>query len=179
MSRAYDIAAFVENVGAIRVEDNPALVKQKSRDFYWYSPVLKRELDSVVADVVVSPKSESEVRAVLAAAHGLNIPVTPRGGGTGNYGQAMPLTGGVLLNLTEMNRVIRIGTGSVVAEAGALLIGIDREAAASGQELRMIPSTVATATIGGFIAGGSGGVGSITWGGLRDFGNVIVTPKPG
>ncbi len=173
MSRAYDIAAFVEKIGAIRVEENPALVKQKSRDFYWYSPVLKRELDSVVADVVVSPKSESEVRTVLSAAHALNIPVTPRGGGTGNYGQAMPLAGGVLLNLTEMNRVIRIGPGSVVAEAGALLIDIDREAAATGQELRMIPSTAATATIGGFIAGGSGGVGSITWGGLRDFGNVI------
>jgi FAD/FMN-containing dehydrogenase len=173
MSRAYDIAALRDLVGPIKWEDNPILVRQKSRDFYWYSPVLKRELEGVTADVVVSPTAESEVRAVLAAAYRLEIPVTPRGAGTGNYGQAMPLTGGVLLNLAEMNKIKSIETGRVVCEPGALLIDVDKTAAASGQELRMFPSTRGTASLAGFVAGGSGGVGSITWGGLRDFGNVI------
>jgi FAD/FMN-containing dehydrogenase len=173
MSRAYDIAALRDLVGPIKWEDNPILVRQKSRDFYWYSPVLKRELEGVTADVVVSPTAESEVRAVLAAAYRLEIPVTPRGAGTGNYGQAMPLTGGVLLNLAEMNKIKSIQTGRVVCEPGALLIDVDKTAAASGQELRMFPSTRGTASLAGFVAGGSGGVGSITWGGLRDFGNVI------
>ena len=160
-------------IGPIRCEDNAVLVKQKSRDFYWYSPVLKRELEAVTADLVVTPRSEAEVATVLAAAHALGIPVTARGGGTGNYGQAMPLDGGVVLSLIEMNRIVDIAPGRVTAEPGALMIDIDRAAAASGQELRMFPSTRATASIGGFIAGGSGGVGSITWGGLRDFGNVL------
>jgi hypothetical protein len=173
VSNGYDIAAFRELIGPIRCEDNPVLVKQKSRDFYWYSPVLKRELEAVTADIVVSPVNEAEVATVLKAAHKLKIPVTARGGGTGNYGQAMPLTGGVLLNLIDMNRIVTIATGRVVAEPGALIGGIDKATAASGQELRMFPSTRATATIGGFIAGGSGGIGSITWGGLRDFGNVL------
>jgi len=173
VTKTYDIAAFRALIGAIKCEDNPVLVKQKSRDFYWYSPVLKRELEHVTADLVVSPRSEAEVATVLAAAHKLGVPVTPRGAGTGNYGQAMPLTGGVLLNLIEMNTILDISPGRVVAEPGALLIDIDKAAAASGQELRMFPSTRATASIGGFIAGGSGGVGSITWGGLRDFGNVL------
>src|SRR6185437_7816932 len=83
------------------------------------------------------------------------------------------LNGGVLLNLIEMNRVKEIAPGRVVSEPGALLIDIDKALAASGQELRMFPSTRATASVGGFVAGGSGGVGSITWGGLRDFGNVL------
>jgi FAD/FMN-containing dehydrogenase len=173
MNRAYDIAAFRDLVGPIKWEDNPVLVRQKSRDFYWYSPVLKRELEAVTADVVVTPSSEAEVRAVLAAAYRLEIPVTPRGAGTGNYGQAMPLTGGVLMNLAEMNKVRSIERGRVVCEPGALLIDVDRAAAASEQELRMYPSTRGTASVAGFVAGGSGGVGSITWGGLRDFGNVL------
>jgi FAD/FMN-containing dehydrogenase len=173
MSRAYDIAAFRQLIGSIKCEDNPILVKQKSRDFYWYSPVLKRELEAVTADIVVAPTGVAEIATVLSAAHKLNIPVTPRGGGTGNYGQAMPLTGGVLLNLAGMNKVLSIETGRVVCEPGALLGDIDKAATASRQELRMFPSTRATATVAGFVAGGSGGVGSITWGGLRDFGNVL------
>ena len=40
-------------------------MKQKSRDFFWYSPVLKRQLDHVTADLVVSPKDEAEVIQVL------------------------------------------------------------------------------------------------------------------
>ncbi len=173
MSLTYDIAGFRERIGPIKCEDNPILVKQKSRDFYWYSPVLKRELEAVSADIVVSPKTESEVATVLATAHEFAIPVTARGGGTGNYGQAMPLTGGVLLNLIEMNKVLSISTGRVVCEPGAILRDVDMATAASGQELRMYPSTRATASVAGFVAGGSGGVGSITWGGLRDFGNVL------
>ena len=173
MRRAYDIAEFRNRIGAIKHEVNPTLVKQKSRDFYWYSPVLKRELDAVTADIIVSPRNEEEARKVLASAYALEIPVTPRGGGTGNYGQAMPLSGGVLLNLAEMNKIVKIETGRVVAEPGAILADIDKAAAASGQELRMFPSTRATASIAGFVAGGSGGVGSISWGGLRDFGNVL------
>ena len=170
---AYDIAAFRNLIGPVKNEDNPILVKQKSRDFYWYSPVLKRELESVTADIVVTPNNEAEVAAVLAAAHKLKIPVTPRGGGTGNYGQAMPLDGGILLNLIEMNKVLDVSTGRVVCEPGAILLDVDKATAASGQELRMFPSTRATASVAGFVAGGSGGVGSITWGGLRDFGNVL------
>ena len=148
--------------------------KQKSRDFFWYSPVLKRQLDHVTADIVVSPASEAQVLEMLAAAHALGIPVTPRGTGTGNYGQAMPLSGGVLLDLSGFNKVTAIEPGRYVAEPGAIMARIDDETRAhSRQELRLHPSTYQTASIGGFIAGGSGGVGSIKWGGLRDWGNII------
>lgn len=159
MSHRYDIAGLKARLGSICSEDNPALVKQKSRDFFWYSPVLKRQLDQVTADIVVSPTSEAEVLQVLSACHALGIPVTPRGTGTGNYGQAMPLSGGVLLDLSGFNKVKAIHPGRYVAEPGAIMARIDDETRShSRQELRLHPSTYQTASIGGFIAGGSGGV---------------------
>jgi len=171
-----DIAALESALPGIKIETNPQIVKQKSRDFFWYSPVLKRQLDHVTADAIVTPTTESEVAATLAACFDLDIPVTTRGSGTGNYGQAMPLSRGVVLNLAELNAVKAIRIGSVVAEAGAIMADIDVATRAhSNQELRLHPSTYRTATIGGFIAGGSGGCGSINWGGLRDPGNVIRT----
>ncbi len=171
---AYDIDTLRQELDGIKVEDHPAIVKQKSRDFYWYSPVLKRQLDHVTGDVIVSPKSEAEVVRVLQACFALGIPVTPRGTGTGNYGQAMPLSGGVVLSLADMNAVKAITPGRVVTEPGAIIAQVDRQTRAdSRQELRMHPSTAGTATLAGFIAGGSGGVGSINWGGLRNIGNVL------
>ena len=169
-----DVAALKQDLEGIRIEDNPAIVQQKSRDFYWYSPVLKRQLDNVTGDIVVSPKDEAQVIRVLAACHRHGVPVTPRGTGTGNYGQAMPLSGGVVLSLADMNAVTAVSPGRVTCEPGAVIADIDKATRAhSGQELRMHPSTYHTASIGGFIAGGSGGVGSINFGGLRDFGNVL------
>jgi len=168
-----DIAALKAALNGIRIEDNPAIVKQKSRDFFWYSPVLKRELDHVSGDLVVSPANEAEVIRVLKACYAAGVPVTPRGSGTGNYGQAMPLSGGVVLSLAEMNAVKAVERGRVVAEPGAVLAHIDRETRKSGQELRLHPSTYNTASLAGFVAGGSGGIGSINWGGLRDVGNVL------
>lgn len=169
-----DIAALKRDLDGIKVDDHPAIVQQKSRDFYWYSPVLKAQLDHIKGDLIVTPKNEAEVIRVLAACHRHGVPVTPRGSGTGNYGQAMPLSGGVVLNLAEMNEIKTIASGRVVTGPGAILGDIDKATRAhSGQELRLSPSTYNTASIGGFIAGGSGGVGSINFGGLRDFGNVL------
>jgi FAD/FMN-containing dehydrogenase len=168
-----NIQKLKDGLNGLVVEDDPGVVRKKSRDFYWYSPILKRDLDHVTGDLVVSPTTEAEVVQAIAAAFAADVPVTPRGSGTGNYGQAMPLSGGMVLSLSGLNAITHIGPGTVVCGAGALLGKIDAATRAhSGQELRMFPSTHRTASIGGFIAGGSGGVGSIRWGGLRNIGNV-------
>lgn len=168
-----DLTALKRDIPDIKLEENPRLVLQKSRDFYWYSPILKRQLDGVTADAVATPRDEDELLIILGACWRNDVPVTVRGAGTGNYGQAMPLAGGLIVDLSAMNRVKHVGRGTVVAEPGAILADIDAVAHESGQELRLSPSTYRTASIGGFIAGGSGGVGSIRWGGLRDRGNII------
>ena len=111
---------------------------------------------------------------MLREAFKYGVPVTPRGTGTGNYGQAMPLSGGAMLDLMNLNRVIKIEQDRVRAEAGVILEQLDEQTIhAVNGELRFHPSTYRMASLGGFIAGGSGGVGSIKWGGLRDWGNII------
>ena len=61
-------------------------VERLSQDFYWFSPVLKPQLDGKVADVVARPKTEAEIGAVVAACARAGVPLTLRGSGTGNYG---------------------------------------------------------------------------------------------
>ena len=156
------------------LEENPKLIRNFSRDFFWYSPVLKERMDHLLGDFVVRPRNEQEVIAILRICYAHDIPVTIRGAGTGNYGQAMPMRGGCILHMRHMDKVKSVTPGQVVVEPGCIIKDLDAHCKAhSSQEVRMFSSTWATATIGGFVAGGSGGVGSITWGSLRDPGNLI------
>lgn len=169
-----NVAAAKAALSHLDIEEKETAIRAASRDFFWYSPVLKDRLDHVVADFVVRPRSEAEVIEVLKTCYAHDVPVTTRGAGTGNYGQAMPLEGGCVMHLKHLDKVKEVAPGRVVTEPGVLLKDLDAACKEhSGQELRMFSSTWATATIGGFIAGGSGGVGSCTWGALRDLGNII------
>ncbi len=169
-----NIDDLIAKLGDIPFEADEKRIRGKSRDFYWYSPILKEKLEHVRADLIVAPRSEAEVVQVLSACFTLGIPVTPRGRGTGNYAQCMPLAGGVVLDTRNMDRVIQIDDGRAVVEPGALLGKIEEQTREeSGQELRMFPSTREIASIGGFVAGGSGGVGSLHWGMLREPGNLL------
>jgi FAD/FMN-containing dehydrogenase len=170
-----DWTAFAAELGDIPTITDPALVKQKSRDFFWYSPILKPLLNHKSADLVVCARNEAAVIATAGLCAKHRVPLTTRGAGTGNYGQAVPLEGGVVLDMTGLNQVISLRDGLLRVQAGAKLIDIEAETRQQGWELRMHPSTKRSATIGGFIAGGSGGIGSITYGGLRDRGNVVAT----
>lgn len=146
---------------------DPRKRQTASRDRYELSPVLRDRLPVTVADVVVWPRTTADIEGLLGTAYELRIPVTPRGKGTGNYGQAVPLHEGVVLDTSRMGRVHDIGDGWIEADAGARIFDLERRARATGQELALMPSTVGS-TIGGFIAGGSGGAGSIEHGWIWD-----------
>jgi FAD/FMN-containing dehydrogenase len=170
------VERVLDDLAGLALETQPQKVRRRSRDFYWYSPILKRQLDQVTAAAIVTPRDEGEVVRTIAACHRHRVPLTPRGGGTGNYGQAMPLQGGIVLDLCELTAIRSIGHGRVRAQAGIRLAELDAATIAdSRQELRLHPSTHKTGTLGGYIAGGSSGIGSITWGLLRDRGNILGT----
>jgi FAD/FMN-containing dehydrogenase len=156
-----------------RVITHRQTVEQLSRDFYWYSPVLRKQLDGKVGDLVVQPLSAAEIQDVLRYCHANDLAVTARGAGTGNYGQAVPLYGGVVLDLVRMDRIEGIqADGVAVCEPGVRLGVLENEARKVGWELRCYPSTIVKASLGGFLGGGSGGIGSVAHGNLRDFQTV-------
>lgn len=173
------LQSFLAEISPIEFTQNAAQVAAKSRDYFWYSPILTELLDGKVGDVVVTPRTQEDVVRVAAACAMHRIHITVRGGGTGNYGQCVPMEGGVILDITQLNRVLNIAAGSVTCQAGILIADLERAVRASnvvtgGQEILMYPSTRDIATIGGFIAGGYAGAGSVRNGILKDAGNVTM-----
>jgi FAD/FMN-containing dehydrogenase len=167
-----DWDAFVADLEGIELIRDPAQIAKLSKDYYTYSPILQSLLADKVGDLVVRPANEAEVLKTAEVCVRYKVPLTVRGAGTGNYGQCVPLQGGVILDLTKMQSVKWIKPGLACVEPGAKLAAIDKQTREVGWEIRMAPSTYRTATIGGFIGGGSGGIGSITYGQLRDRGNL-------
>jgi FAD/FMN-containing dehydrogenase len=170
--QSIDWDAFSSELSGIEIISDRAQVVKLSQDYYHFSPVLQPLLSDKTGDLVVRPASEAEVLRIAAACVKSQIPLTVRGAGTGNYGQCIPLKGGVILDTSKMNSIRWIKPGLACVEPGVKMSVFDKQARETGWELRMVPSTYRTATIGGFIGGGSGGVGSITYGQLRDRGNL-------
>ena len=159
-------------------------VERLSQDFYWFSPALKRDLEGRFGDIAVRPRTEAEISQVVAACACRGIPIVLRGSGTGNYGQAIPLHGGVILDLSAYNQFGWVQDGVGRAQAGIRLADFDKQSRPAGWELRWLPSTFRTATLGGLFGGGFGGAGSITYGPVAAPGNVLgvrvmsVEPEP-
>jgi FAD/FMN-containing dehydrogenase len=150
------------------VSVDPVVRRAASTDWAHMSPILAARLPAGLADLVAYPSSAREIATAVALAHRYGVPVTPRGKGTGNYGQAIPLHDGLVLDTSRADRVLDVGDGWVRAEAGTTFVALEAAARATGQELALVPSTVGS-MLGGFLGGGAGGTGSLengfTWDG--------------
>ena len=183
-TRADAVAALARELPELAWITDEVQLARLSQDFSWFSPVLKRQLQDKRADIAVKPKTEDEIRRVVAGCARHRLPITVRGSGTGNYGQIVPLEGGVILDLSAFNAFLWARAGVGRAQAGIRLGDFDRAAQPQGWELRWQPSTFRAATLGGLFGGGFGGAGSITYGPIAAAGNVLgarvmsVEPEP-
>ena len=164
-----EFARSIEGIACLTGADD---LRVKARDYYWYSPVLAELLEDCRADIVVLPATEVEVVRVAKAAARLRLQITVRGGGTGNYGQAVPIRGGIVLETTRLDKIVEIAEGRVRVQAGARLEPVLEAVRATGQQLMIYPSTMSIATVGGFIAGGSAGIGTARHGILKESGTM-------
>lgn len=170
--------AEISRRGAGRVVLDHAQRLKASSDWSRMSPVLAEKVPPgrYVADAVVRPAVAQDVATILAVAYEHDVPVTPRGAGTGNYGQATPFDGGILLDLRGLTDVA-VGEDTVTVGAGVRFSAVDKVLRAAGRDIWMYPSTK-TSTIGGFVGGGSAGTGSIEHGTSSDGFVVSATVAP-
>jgi FAD/FMN-containing dehydrogenase len=166
------LAKLVEIVGEASLLTEGDKLEKLSKDFYWYSPWLREALDDKKAAAVAKVNDLETLKQVVALAYKEGWPITLRGGGTGNYGQCIPLCGGLVLDLSGMDTIHSLEDGVVRAEPGARLGKIEPLAREKGYEFRCLPSTWVKSSLAGFLCGGSGGIGSIAWGGIANRDNV-------
>jgi glycolate oxidase len=130
-------------------------------------------------DLVVKPGSEYQVSELLRLAGEKGIPVTPRGGATGLCGGCVPASGGIVLSLERMNRVLEIDTANqmAVVEAGLRLSDLATAVEYAGLYFPPHPGDE-SAMVGGLIATNAGGSRAVKYGTIRNYvrGLEVVCP---
>jgi alkyldihydroxyacetonephosphate synthase len=134
-------------------------------------------------DVVVRPGTEEGVAEVVRLAHEHRVPVVPWGGGSGTQGGCLPIHGGIVIDLTALDKVIDIDEVSmtVTAQAGVNGKRLEAELNARGLMLPHYPASVEWATVGGYIAARGSGVLSTRYGKIEDLllSLRVATPADG
>jgi D-lactate dehydrogenase (cytochrome) len=133
--------------------------------------------DAVVPDAVVFPTSTADVQAIVAACAEHRCPMTPFGAGSSLEGHVIPVHGGISIDMTRMNRIVRLSVDDldVTVEAGVTRKQLDRHLQSSGLMFPLDPG--ADATIGGMAATRASGTTAVRYGTMREavLGLTVVT----
>lgn len=132
------------------------------------------------ADCVVQPKSVAKIQALMQFCFEHRIAVTPQGGNTGLCGAAVP-QGGVLLNLSKLNRIrhISLADNAITVDAGCVLHDVQTAAQHAGRFFPLSLASEGSCQIGGNIACNAGGLNVLRYGSMRDLvmGLEVVLPN--
>jgi len=156
-----DIAVLKEIVGEMNVKDNPA-------DLYVYGS--DSSVHESPAWIVVRPTDVPQIQALVRYANEKKIPIVPRGSGSGMSGQAVPVHGGISLDMKRMNKILEINLKDAYCqvEAGVIDDDLNRALKPYGVMYPVAPASSRVATIGGEIANNASGVRSVKYGAVRD-----------
>lgn len=136
---------------------DPEFVMSRPEDLLVYE--YDATIDRARPQVVVLPDTTEEVSAVVKAARRAEVPVTPRGAGTGISGGALAAVGGIVVALTRMKRVLEVDSANrlAVVEPGVVNLDLSRAVAKYGLYYAPDPSSQRACTIGGNVAENAGG----------------------
>ena len=162
------------------IETDPEKIGPRLKDNSWLSPVLAEHISSMVDSsgpsmnviALITPTSVDQLSACVSILAAAETPMIMLGAGTTNFGQTVPLDGGVVISTHHLNEILSIDEGSITVQPGVTAGRIEKAARETGQALPVITTTHAVATAAGWICGGHVGLGSSTWGSIWD-GNVL------
>ncbi len=134
-----------------------------------------------IPDAVVVPTNVDQIRELLKLANEYKIPIIPWGAGTNLTGAATPLSGGIVVDMKKMNRIIEINEDElyVFVEAGITLERLEKFLQNKGYTIGHEPGSFPSATVGGAIATNSVGYRAIKYGFIGDIvlGLEVVLPR--
>jgi glycolate oxidase len=131
-------------------------------------------------EVVVYPTSTEQVVSALEIARLEELPIVPRGSGTGLSGGSVPVEGGMVVCLTRMNRIVEIDEENLTAtcEAGVVTLDLFNAVAARGLFYPPDPGSQKISTLGGNIAENAGGLRGLKYGVTRDYVMALAAVLP-
>jgi glycolate oxidase len=133
------------------------------------------------ADYVVRPKSADEVSEIVKLAARHNVPIVARGSASGLTGGSVPVKGGIVLDMTGMNRILELEVENLqaVIEPGIIHKDLNVELARHGFFFPPDPGSSDMCTVGGLIANGGSGMHSVKYGTVKDYvlGLEVVLPN--
>ena len=120
----------------------------------------------VMPEIVALPSNVEQVSTVVKLAKQANVPIVPRGSGTGLAGGAVPAEGGIVLSLARLNRILKIDLENRIAvvEPGVINVDVTKAVAKDGLFYAPDPSSQAACSIGGNVANNSGGPHTLAYG---------------
>ena len=146
-----------------------------SIDYFWVSEMWHdrqkgRDIKRPTADFIIYPESSKEVSKILKLANTYKIPVTVWGGGSGSQGGALPVCGGIVIDIKKMKKVYEIDLKSMTVEVdtGIIMKHLEWELEKKKVSTMHDPASSYCATVGGFIAHRGTGVLSTKYGKLED-----------
>lgn len=147
---------------------------------YSYDASFVAQLKPYPPDVVVRPTRTEEVRAVIDFANRHRVPVVPRGAGSNMCGSALPVRGGIVMDLSGMNRILELDLSNlqVVVEPGVVHADLKDRLAGEGFFFPPDPGSSRMCTLGGMVANNSSGMRSVKYGTTRNYvlGLEVVLP---
>lgn len=155
----------LEKLTKIVGQDN---IKNDIADLYIYGS--DSSVHKALPGVVVKPTTIEQVQAILRYANVELIPIIPRGSGSGMSGQAVPIDGGIVMDMKQMNKILEIRPADMLCkvEPGVVDDDLNRALKAYGLFYPPAPASSRIATIGGEIANNASGIRSVKYGATRD-----------